>query len=83
MRKPCAMVVGPFPPTGEARHAKPLPHACEPAALANVPASQLGVLGVSQNYGTNLGVPIVRTVVFWCLYWGPLILGNYLLEVAV
>ena len=23
------------------------------------------------------GVPIVRTLVFWGLYWGPLILGNY------
>ena len=27
--------------------------------------------------GTFLGVPIVRTIVFWGLYWGPLILGNY------
>ena len=26
---------------------------------------------------TILGVPIVRTIVFWGLYWGPLILGNY------
>ena len=24
-----------------------------------------------------LGVPIVRTIIFWGLYWGPLILGNY------
>ena len=24
-----------------------------------------------------LGVPIIRTIVFWGLYWGPLILGNY------
>ena len=27
--------------------------------------------------GTYLGVPIIRTTVFWGLYWGPLILGNY------
>ena len=27
--------------------------------------------------GTLLGVPITRTIVFWGLYWGPLILGNY------
>ena len=24
-----------------------------------------------------LGVPIIRTIVFWGLYRGPLILGNY------
>ena len=24
-----------------------------------------------------LGVPIIRTIVFWGLYWGPLILGTY------
>ena len=24
-----------------------------------------------------LGVPIIRTIVFWSLYWGPRILGNY------
>ena len=27
--------------------------------------------------GTFLGVPIIRTIVFWGLYWGSLILGNY------
>ena len=27
--------------------------------------------------GTLLGVPILRIIVFWGLYWGPLILGNY------
>ena len=25
----------------------------------------------------KLGVPIIRTIVFWGLYWGPPILGNY------
>ena len=28
--------------------------------------------------GTFLGVPIIRAIVFWGLYWGPpLFLGNY------
>ena len=26
--------------------------------------------------GTILGVPIIRTVVYWGLYWGPSFLGN-------
>ena len=30
--------------------------------------------------GTILGVPIVRTIVFGSLYWGPPILGNYHLD---
>ena len=30
-------------------------------------------LGVSHK----LRVPIIRIIVFWGLYWGPLILGNY------
>ena len=34
-------------------------------------------MGVSQNLGTILGAPIIRTIIFWGLYWGPLILGNY------
>ena len=34
-------------------------------------------MGVSQKYGTILGVSIVRAIVFGGLYWGPLILGNY------
>ena len=27
--------------------------------------------------GTILGVPIIRIIVYWGLYWGPPILGNY------
>ena len=27
--------------------------------------------------GTILGVPILRIILFWGLYWGPPILGNY------
>ena len=30
--------------------------------------------------GTFLGVPIIRIIEFWGLYWGPLILGNYHIE---
>ena len=37
-------------------------------------------MGVSPNWGSltwGLGVPIIRIMVFWGLYWGPPILGNY------
>ena len=27
--------------------------------------------------GTFLGVPMLRIIVFWGLYWGPLIWGKY------
>ena len=27
--------------------------------------------------GTYLRVPSIRTIVYWDLYWGKLILGNY------
>ena len=33
--------------------------------------------GVSQNKGYLLGAPIIGTIVYWGLCWGPLILGNY------
>ena len=33
--------------------------------------------GFPKIRGTFLGVPIIRTVVFWVLYWAPLVLGNY------
>ena len=26
--------------------------------------------------GTILGVPVIRIIVFWSLYWGPLIFGR-------
>ena len=32
--------------------------------------------GFPKNKGTILGVPIIRTIVHWGLYWGPFILGN-------
>ena len=31
---------------------------------------------------TFLGVPIRRIIVFWGLYWGPLIMGNYHIGIA-
>ena len=30
-----------------------------------------------------MGVPIVRIIVYWGLYWGPPILGNYHLEACL
>ena len=32
--------------------------------------------GFPKIRGTFLGVPIIRTIVYWGLYWGTLILGN-------
>ena len=39
------------------------------------------IWGFPKIMGTFLGVPIIRTIVFWGLYWGPLILGNYHIRV--
>ena len=36
-----------------------------------------GIWWFPQIRGTFLGVPIIRTIIFWGLYWGPPILGNY------
>ena len=33
--------------------------------------------GLPKMRGTFLGVPIIRTIVFWGLYWGLPILGIY------
>ena len=35
------------------------------------------IWGFPKIRGTILGVPIIRTIIYWGLYWGPLILGNY------
>ena len=35
------------------------------------------IWGVPKIRGTFLGVPIRRTTVFWGLYWGLPVLGNY------
>ena len=39
--------------------------------------------GFPKIKGTFLGVPIIRTIVYWGLYWGPLILGSYQVEAVV
>ena len=33
--------------------------------------------GFPKSRGTFLGVPIIGIGVYWGLYWGPFILGNY------
>ena len=33
--------------------------------------------GFPKIRGTILGVPIIRIIVYWVLYWDPPILGNY------
>ena len=38
------------------------------------------IWGFPDIRGTFLGVPIKRIIVYWGLYWGPLILANYNLE---
>ena len=35
------------------------------------------IWGFPKIRGTILGVPIIRIIVFWGLYWVTLILGNY------
>ena len=36
-------------------------------------SSQNPIWGFPEIRGTSLGVPIIRTIVFWGPYWGPLI----------
>ena len=41
------------------------------------------IMGFSQkNWGVKIGVPIIRIIVFWGLYWGPPTLGNYLISIT-
>ena len=35
------------------------------------------IRGFPKIRGTLLGVPRIRIIAFWDLYWGPLTLGNY------
>ena len=35
------------------------------------------IWGLPQIRGTFLGVPVISTIVYWGLYWGTLIYGNY------
>ena len=38
-------------------------------------------MAVSPSGGRFLREPIIRIMVFWALYWVPLILGNYQMAV--
>ena len=48
----------------------------EAEAWRHAQAATLG-FGGFLKLGTFLGLPIIRTVVFWGLYWGPPILRKY------
>ena len=39
--------------------------------------------GFPRIRGTLLGVLIIRTIVYWGLYWGPPMLGNYHVQARV
>ena len=41
------------------------------------------IWGFPKIRATFLGVPIIRIIVYWGLYWGLLILGNYHLRFGV
>ena len=57
---------------------RPLVHALEKDHLQNNQLPYPTIWGFPKIRGTILGVlMIIRIVVFWCLYWGPLIWGNY------
>ena len=68
----------------------PKPSSQNPRLLQRAPRSALeasplkGVAQATWGFpkirGTILGVPIIRIVIFWVLYWGSLILGNYHLQ---
>ena len=45
--------------------------------LPLVSREQRNIWGFPKIRGILLGVPIIRTIVFWGLYWGSLILGKY------
>ena len=48
---------------------------CSESFLKHVPTPKWGFPKIR---GTILGVPVLRIIVFWGLYWGLPILGNYL-----
>ena len=59
----------------ELAHAKFLENTFLSAAAKHTTGTQKW--GFPKIRDTILGVPIIRTIVFWGLYWGPPILGNY------
>ena len=54
----------------------------KPVRVKELSCCQGTQMGVSQNYGYLFGVPIIRIIVFWGLYWGPPILGNYQIKLG-
>ena len=42
-----------------------------------IAAREVLIWGFPKIRGTILRVPIIGIIVYWGLYWGPLILGNY------
>ena len=48
--------------------------ACAGRPLKTIPSHE-GFPKIRDNF---LGVPIIRTIIYWGLYWGTLILGTYL-----
>ena len=54
-----------------------IPHLWLARTEGRDPYSNPYIWGFPKIRGTLLGVPIIRTIVVWGLYWGPLILGNY------
>ena len=51
--------------------------------LSFLPMVRLPMMwGFPNSRGTILGVSIIRTIVCWGLFWGPLILRNYHVELV-
>ena len=52
---------------------------CNPpqVTLSSQTPTLISIWGFLEIMGSFLGVPIIRTIVFWGLYWGSPIFGNY------
>ena len=48
-----------------------------PANRCSLSCGSKSIRVVPKIRGPFLGVPIIRTIMFWGLHWGLLILGNY------
>ena len=47
------------------------------ALVPQVSTAKQSKWGFPKFRGTFLGVPIIRIIIYWGLYWVPLVLGNY------
>ena len=70
-------LTGPFRGTGPKQWPRRRDRRCDPQEKSPGFWALVDIWGFPKIRGTFLGVPIIRTIVFWGLYWGPLILGNY------